>query len=385
MEASESSGQSRPGQSGAMLPTIGKVGGQQTPARSRERPHSRAGSGRGKSATARRAVSAIALTDSEDSSFGESEVDSPAKPTRGPSAQYRASSAGKARGAPSSASMGRRGGGSPPLEPGLGMSRRQRENDPQPRDRSDRSRVEHDRTKPVGRTEQVYSMKQQRVDVSDSTGEDSEGDATGRRVLQQQREHRSKSRGKSASRQGKSRDRARSARTQTLDGSDGDDSEHVGSVRTKYGVQIKVDKVNMDKFADFDNMVRSQTRDGRRATRSDDVRRTQDSALATMAQREALEQQVGQDLSVFSPPCLLTQCVRMLCVMGIKTHARACTHTRKHARTRTPTNTPTHPHTHTHRLSRSCRSLMTSQASGSVGSCAIRSGSSVPLKRPSAS
>ena len=145
---------------------------------------------------------------------------------------------------------------------------RERENDPQPRDRSDRSRVEHDRTKPVGRMEQVYSMKQQRVDVSDSTGEDSEGDATGRRVLQQQREHRSKSRGKSASRQGKSRDRARSARTQILDGSDGDDSEHVGSVRTKYGVQIKVDKVNMDKFADFDNMVRSQTRDGRRATRS---------------------------------------------------------------------------------------------------------------------
>ena len=118
MEASESSGQSRPGQSGAMLPTIGKVGGQQTPARSRERPHSRAGSGRGKSATARRAVSAIALTDSEDSSFGESEVDSPAKPTRGPSAQYRASSAGKARGAPSSASMGRRGGGSPHLNQG---------------------------------------------------------------------------------------------------------------------------------------------------------------------------------------------------------------------------------------------------------------------------
>ena len=63
----------------------------------------------------------------------------------------------------------------------------------------DRARVEHDRTKPVVRQEQVYSMRRQTVDVSDSTGEDSEGDATGRRILQEARESRSKSRDRSHS------------------------------------------------------------------------------------------------------------------------------------------------------------------------------------------
>ena len=207
------------------------------------------------------------MTDSEDSSFGESD-DSPAKPSRGPSARYQAPS----RGLPSP-------------EPGLGMSRAQREGQGRG-DRVDRTRVEHDRTKPVVRQEQVYSMRRQTVDVSDSTGEDSEGDSTGRRVLQQARDSRSKSR----ERRGKSANRARTR------GGDEDEDENIGSVRTKYGVKVKVDRVNMDRYADFDNMVRAQTRDGRRATKDDDIRRTQESAFATLAQRDAMEQQVEEAL-----------------------------------------------------------------------------------------
>lgn len=150
----------------------------------------------------------------------------------------------------------------------------------------DRARVEHDRTKPVVRQEQVYSMRRQTVDVSDSTGEDSEGDATGRRILQEARESRSKSR----DRRGKSANRVRTR------GGEGEEDENIGSVRTKYGVKVKVDKVNMDKYADFDHMVRAQTREGRRATKDDDFRRTHESALATQAQRDAMEQQVEEEL-----------------------------------------------------------------------------------------
>ena len=148
----------------------------------------------------------------------------------------------------------------------------------------DRARVEHDRMKPVVRQEQVYSMRRQTVEVSDSTGEDSEGDASGRRFLQQARDTRSKSR----DRRGKSANRARPR--------GGEEEEDMGptSVRTKYGVKVKVERVDMDKYADFDHMVRAQTREGRRATKDDDVRRTHESAMATQAQRDAMEQQVGE-------------------------------------------------------------------------------------------
>ena len=158
-----------------MLPRIGKAGGQQD-----QRSSLRAGS-RLKTPNASRnghGRATVELTDSEESSFGESD-DSPVKPTRGPSAKYRAPVHGTS------------GGASP--DPGLGMSRQQREKellsqrDSTSRgERVDRSRVQLDMTKPVVRKEQVYSMRRQEpADISESTGEDSEGDATGRRVLNQ--------------------------------------------------------------------------------------------------------------------------------------------------------------------------------------------------------
>ena len=246
-----------------MLPAIGRSGGQQKP-RSRAStsghrvPIGRNGHGR----------ATVEVTDSEDSSFGESDHDSPAKPVPRSTPKYRTPS---------------RGAHTP--EPGLGMTRGQRENAGRG-DRVDRTRVEHDRMKPVVRQEQVYSMRQRTVDVSESTGEDSEGDALGRQVLQEARKSRSKSRGKS---RGKSASRARTRGAQ-------DDDENLGTVRTKYGVKVEVDAVDMDKYADFDNMLRTQTRDGRLATRSEDIRRTQASAFATQAQREAMEEQVEQEL-----------------------------------------------------------------------------------------
>jgi hypothetical protein len=165
------------------------------------------------------------------------------------------------------------------------MSRTQRETQSRG-ERVDRSRVERDTSKPVRHQEQVISLRNPTVDVSDSTGEDSEGDSTGRQFLQQARQKtRSKSRGKSAGRA-----RARDA------GAHEEEEENVGSVRTKYGVKVKVDKVDMDKFADFDNLVRAQTREGRRATREEDMRRTQQSAYATQAQREFMEEQVEKEL-----------------------------------------------------------------------------------------
>jgi len=248
-----------------MLPRIGKTGGQQRPSSSAGRKTASAGRNGHTRAT-------VAVTDSEDSSFGESD-DSPVKSTRA-----RTVSAGKyqtpSRGVPRRDDH----------EPGLGMSRQQRESESRG-EWVDRSRVEHDRTKPVVTKEQVFSMRNPAVDVSDSTGEDSEGDSMGKRALQQARNSRSKSR----DRRGKSASRARTR------GGD-DEDENLGQVRTKYGVKVKVDKVDMDKYADFDHMVRAQTRDGRRATKDEDNRRTQQSAFATQVQREAMELQVEEEL-----------------------------------------------------------------------------------------
>jgi hypothetical protein len=256
-----------------MLPRIGKTGGQQ-------RPSSRTSSGRktpqGTGRSNGHARPTVPVTDSEDSSFGESDDHgSPVKPNRGPSAKYQPPSRGLPRDTHSP-------------EPGLGPSRVQRESQSRG-DRVDRSRIEHDRMKPVVRQEQVYSMSRNAVDVSDSTGEDSEGDATGRRFLQQARDSRSKSR----DRRGKSASRARTKQSAHCGE---DDDENIGSVRTKYGVKVKVDKVAMDKFADFDHMVRAQTREGRRSTKDEDMRRTQESAFATQAQRQHMEAQVEQEL-----------------------------------------------------------------------------------------
>ena len=248
-----------------MLPRIGKAGGQQ-------RPSSRADTaGRGIAGRNGHGRATVAVSDSEDSSFGESD-ESPVRPAvaRGPQARYQAPGRGLPRDSPPS--------------PGLGMSRKQRESQSRG-ERVDRSRVERDTSKPVRHQEQVIALRNPTVDVSDSTGEDSEGDATGRQFLQQARQSRSKSRGKSA---GRTRTRGAGQREE--------DDENLGSVRTKYGVKVKVDKVDMDKYADFDNMVRTQTRDGRRATRDEDMRRTQQSAYATQAQREFMEEQVEKEL-----------------------------------------------------------------------------------------
>ena len=106
------------------------------------------------------------------------------------------------------------------------------------------SSVEVEMKRPPKIEEKVYDMRAHAANSSltDSEGtEDSEGDAQGKQYLQQ----------------------ARMAR-------DADAEDMKGAIRTKYGVKVKVDKVEMDRFSDFDTMVQAQTREGRASTKLQD-------------------------------------------------------------------------------------------------------------------
>ena len=141
----------------------------------------------------------------------------------------------------------------------------------------------HDRTlvpqgsaqRPVSTQPRVYDMSRNTAaEVSDSTGDESEGDAEGRRFLQHAALQRETSRQESRP---------------------GTEYE-AGTVRSKYGVKVKVGGVKMDNYNDFDTMVRTATRDGRRAMKDEERAIRERSAAATEAQRLAMEEAAEREL-----------------------------------------------------------------------------------------